>query len=225
MSFERLNNLRIFYETHGAGEETIILMHHGFGCVKIWKNVWPRLVAEGFKVVTFDRRGFGRSEPGEDFPAFYESEDRYRSESVAELRALRNALGLGKFHLVGQCEGGVVGIDYAVKYPEDVKTLTVASTQCYSEVPMVELNAQKLVRRFSLLEPKLQLKMTEWHGENAQARYDQFAKHGGAYGATYFDLRPILPRVACPTLVLYPDRSAIFNVEQAVAILPSSPKG
>jgi pimeloyl-ACP methyl ester carboxylesterase len=225
MPFERLKNLRVFYETRGTGEETIILMHHGFGCLKIWKDVYPRLVAGGFKVVMFDRRGFGRSEPGEDFQAFYGNEDRYRSESVAELRELRNALGLVKFHLVGQCEGGVVGVDYAVRYPEDVTTLTVASTQCYSEVPMVELNALKLVSRFSLLEPKLQLKMTEWHGENAQTRYDQFANYGGAYGATYFDLRPILPRVACPTLVLYPDRSAIFDVEQAVAFYRHLPNG
>jgi len=225
MPFEKLNNLKVFYETHGTVEETIVLIHHGFGSVRIWKDIWPRLTAGGFRVVTFDRRGFGRSEPGEDFQAFYESEDRYRSESVAELRELRSALGVGNLHLVGQCEGGVIGVDYAVRYPEDVKTLTVASTQCYSEVPMVELNAQKLVRKFSLLEPKLQLKMTEWHGKNAQIRYDQFAKYGGAYGADYFDLRPILPRVACPTLVLYPDRSAIFDVEQAIAFYRYLSKG
>jgi pimeloyl-ACP methyl ester carboxylesterase len=33
----------------------------------------------------------------------------------------------------------------------------------------------------------------------------------------FFDLRPILPMVPCPTLALYPDRSAIFDVEQSVA--------
>jgi pimeloyl-ACP methyl ester carboxylesterase len=225
MPFEKLNNRQVFYETHGRGEETIILMHHGFGCMRILKDVYPRFVAEGFRVVMFDRRGFGRSEPGEDFQTFYENEDRYRRESVAELRELKNALAIEECHLVGQCEGGVVGVDYAVKYPEDVRTLTVASTQCYSEVPMIELNSKKFIGKFSLLEPKLQLKMTEWHGRNAQTRYDQFAKYGGAYGMSYFDLRPMLPRVACPTLILYPDRSAIFDVEQAIALYRHLPKG
>ena len=77
----------------------------------------------------------------------------------------------------------MVGVDYSVKYPDDVTTLTAASTQCYGEVPMTELNAIKLVSRFADLEPQVQAKMVDWHGRNAQSRYDQFAKYGGAYGS------------------------------------------
>jgi pimeloyl-ACP methyl ester carboxylesterase len=225
MPFETINDLRVYYEIHGEGEETIILLQHGFGGMKIWKDIYPQLVAEGFKVLMFDRRGYGRSEGGEDFQDFYEREDRYRPESVVELRALKEHLGVARCHLVGQCEGGVVGIDYTLKYPDDVKTLTAASTQCYSKTDMIDLNKRKLVRSFSLLEPKLQLKMIEWHGELAQVRYDQFAKFGGAYGVNPFDLRPLLPGVPCPTLVLYPDRSAIFDVEQSIAFYRHLPKG
>jgi pimeloyl-ACP methyl ester carboxylesterase len=75
MPYETINRRRIYYETHGDGAETIILMHHGFGCLKIWKDIYPQLVSEGYRVVMFDRRGFGRSEGGEDFQEFYESED------------------------------------------------------------------------------------------------------------------------------------------------------
>jgi pimeloyl-ACP methyl ester carboxylesterase len=38
----------------------------------------------------------------------------------------------------------------------------------------------------------------------------------GRYGKDYFDLRNHLHSVACPALVIYPDRSAIFDVEQGV---------
>ena len=223
MPFEKINNLRIYYEVYGEGE-TIILMHHGFGCTKIWNTVYPRLVIRGFKVVMYDRRGFGRSEQGEDFYEFYES-DRYRPESVEELRIMKESLGINECHLVGQCEGGVGGVDYAIKYPQEVKTLTVASTQCYSAVPMTELNTMRLVKEFAQLEPALQAKMIEWHGEAAERNYNQFTKHGGAYGKDYFDLRPVLPSVACPTLALYPDRSSIFDVEQSVAFYRHLPKG
>ena len=216
MPFEKVNNLQVYCEVHGEGEP-IILMHHGFGCTKIWKAVYPRLVVQGYKVVMYDRRGYGQSERGDNFQAFYES-DRYRPESVEELRIIKECLGIQECHLVGQCEGGVIGVDYAIKYPQEVKTLTIASTQCYSEVPMTELNTIKLVKKFTYLEPGLQAKMIEWHGEAAEINYNQFAKYGGAYGVNYFDLRPILPLVVCPTLVLYPDRSSIFDVEQSIAL-------
>jgi pimeloyl-ACP methyl ester carboxylesterase len=215
MPFEKVNNLQLYYEVHGEGE-TVILLHHGFGSCTIWKTIYPQLVAQGYKVVIYDRRGFGQTEAGDDFQDFYES-DRYRPESLEELQTIKEFLNIKECHLVGQCEGGVVGIDYAVRYPLEVKSLTVASTQCYSEISMPELNTLKFVKKFVDLEPKLQAKMIAWHGENAQIRYDQFVKYGGAYGTDHFDLRPILPLVACPTLVLYPDRSAIFNVEQSVA--------
>jgi pimeloyl-ACP methyl ester carboxylesterase len=223
MPFEKMNHLQLYYEVHGEGEP-IVFMHHGFGCTKIWNKIVPRFAAEGYRVVMYDRRGYGRSDGGDDFFEFYES-DRYRPESVEELRLVKERLGIESCHLVGQCEGGVVGIDYAVKYPQEVKTLTVASTQCYSEVPMTDLNVMRLVNTFAELEPMLQTKMVDWHGQAAEIKYNQFAKYGGAYGIDHFDLRPILPMVACPTLVLYPDRSSIFDVEQSIDFYRHLPKG
>lgn len=223
MPFEKVNNLQLYYEVHGEGD-VIVLLHHGFGPGKIWKDIYPQFVAEGFKVVTYDRRGFGRSEGGVDFQDFYET-DRYRPESVEELRVLKEILGIGECHMLGQCEGGVIGVDYSVKYPGEVKTLTVASTQCYSEVPMTEVNAAKLVGKFASLDPQIQLKMADWHGKDAESRYNQFAKYGGAYGKDFFDLRPVLPMVPCPTLILYPDRSAIFDVEQSLAFYRNLSQG
>ena len=215
MAFEKVNGLQLYYEVHGEGE-VIMLLHHGFGSAKIWRGIYPQFIAHGFRVVMYDRRGFGRSEGGNNFQDFYES-DRYRPESVEELRVLKERLGIGECHIVGQCEGGVIGVDYSVKYPDEVTTLTAASTQCYSEVPMTELNAARLVSTFACLQPQLQAKVVDWHGKDAKSRYDQFAKYGGAYGTGFFDLRPVLPLVPCPTLVLYPDRSSIFDVEQSIA--------
>ncbi len=225
MPFLEVNGLNVYYEVHGEGAaETIILLHHGFGCTRIWQDIYPRFVEAGYRVVMFDRRGFGRSESGGDFFDFYVSE-RYRPESVEELRAIKRHLGIGSCYLVGQCEGGVVAVDYTVKYPDGVMALTTGSTQCYSEVPMTQLNMERLIVSFNDLEPKLQAKVLDWHGESAEAKYNQFANCGGEYGVGYFDLRPNLAKVACPALVLYPDRSSIFYVEQSIAFYRSLPKG
>ncbi|MFH1349652.1 MAG: alpha/beta hydrolase [Pseudomonadota bacterium] len=226
MPFEQINGLKVYYEIHGDGGEkgTIVLLHHGFGCTQIWKVIYPRLVENGYRVIAYDRRGFGRSEGGEDFMAFYVSE-RYRPESVVELAALMEFLGIDSFHIVGQCEGGVVGVDYAVKYPDQVRTLVTSSTQCYSNAPMTEVNKDVFPKSFKDLDPELQGKLIDWHGGFAESFYTQFREYGGAYGKGFFDLRTELPEVICPALVLYPDRSSIFDVEQGVAFYRHLPRG
>ncbi|MCX5807523.1 MAG: alpha/beta hydrolase [Proteobacteria bacterium] len=215
MPFEKINNIRIYYEVHGEGE-VIILMHHGFGSTRIWDFVYPRFVAQGYRVVLFDRRGYGRSERGNDFPEFFKS-SRYRLESVEELRILKEKLAITECHLVGQCEAGVIGIDYAIKYPQEIKTLTIAGTQCYSKVPMTEFVVTKFKKQFAQLEPNLQAKTIKNHGKAAEINYNLFIEAGGAYGLDYFDLRPVLHLVPCPTLIIYPDRSIYFDVEQSIA--------
>jgi pimeloyl-ACP methyl ester carboxylesterase len=222
--FADINGLKIYYEIHGDGD-AIVLLHHGFGCTKMWKDIYPAFVSKGYRIVMYDRRGYGQSEKGPDFPAFYES-DRFRPESVAELDLLRDVFDLDAFHIVGQCEGGVVGIDYAVQYPHHVKTITVSSTQCYSTMSMAEFNALKMPNPFRDLEPEIKEKLIQWHGnDHAESFYNQFRTCGGAYGTGVFDLRTVLPSVSCPALVLYPDRSFLFDVEQADALYRNLPHG
>ena len=108
MPFENVNGIKVYYENHGEGAKrgTVLLLHHGFGCLKIWKEVYPALLSEGYRVIMYDRRGFGKSEKGPGFMDFYVS-DRYRPESLEEMSALIDFLGIDRFHIIGQCEGGV----------------------------------------------------------------------------------------------------------------------
>jgi pimeloyl-ACP methyl ester carboxylesterase len=222
--FININGVDIYYETHGDGD-TMVLLHHGFGCTKMWQDIYPPLVKKGYTVVMYDRRGYGQSERGADFQEFYEG-DQFRSESVKELATLRDFLDIGSFHIIGQCEGGVIGIEHAVKYPYHVKTMAIASTQCFSTTTMAESNKQKFPKPFQDLKPDLRKKLIDWHGkDHAESSYDHFRKYGGSYGKGIFDVSGLLPMVACPTLVLYPDRSYLFSVEQAIAFYRHLPKG
>lgn len=226
MPFESVNGIKIYYEDYGKGDEkgTIVLLHHGFGCVKTWEEIYPRLVDEGYRVIMYDRRGYGQSEKGPGFMDFYVS-DRFRPEGVEEMAALMNFFGIDRFHVIGQCEGGVVGVDYAEKFPDQIQTMVIASTQFFSKIPMTEVNSKAFPKTFRDLEPELKTKFVEWHGEDASPFYDQFRQFGGSYGTDVFDLRPALSIVRCPALVLYPDRSSIFDVEQGVAMYRQLSKG
>jgi pimeloyl-ACP methyl ester carboxylesterase len=214
MPYATIDNLKLYYEIHGEGE-TIILLHHGFGCTKMWKDIYPALVQAGYRVVMYDRKGYGRSDKETDVMGFYVS-DAFRSESAGDLEELKARLGIGPCHLVGQCEGGVVAADYAARNPGLVRSLVTSSTQCFSKVPMTELNAEKFTKTFAELNPELREKFIDWHGRDAEVLFNQFRLFGGAYGKDYFDLRNALRAVACPALVIYPDRSFIFDVEQGV---------
>jgi pimeloyl-ACP methyl ester carboxylesterase len=222
--FTNINERKLYYEIHGSGD-TVLFLHHGFGCTKIWKDIYPGLVEKGYSVILYDRRGYGQSEAGPDFHEFYVS-DRFRLDSIKELAALSDALQLDGFHLIGQCEGGVVAVDYAAAHPDQVKSVVTSSTQCFSTTTMEELNATKFPKAFQELDPDLRAKLMDWHGpEKAEPFFDQFRKFGGSYGKDVFDLRPVLPSVSCPALVLYPDRSFLFPVEQGVAFYRQLPKG
>ncbi len=224
MSFTNINGFKIFYEIEGKGEP-VFLLHHGFGCAEMWKDIYPCLSEKGYQVVMYDRRGYGKSARGDDFTDFYRS-DEFRILSMEELEHLRDFLGIESFHIVGQCEGGVVGADYSASYPGRVKSLVTASTQCHSPTDMVEFNRTKFAKPFGELDSHLIEKFMHWHGSHkAEENFNLFRTYGGAYGRRYFDLRPVLKSVKCPALVMYPDRSALFEIEQAVDFYRSLPMG
>lgn len=217
MARTTVDGLDTYYEMHGQGE-TIVLLHNGFSCAMMWSAIHPLLVAEGFRVIAYDRRGFGRSDGGVDFADHYRS-DTFRDTSVTAMADLLEQLEVERFHILGQCEGGVVGVDYAVRFPDQVLTLTTASTMCYGRIPMTDFNRQKLPAAFDDLGPDLQAKYIRWHGaENGPRFFDICVRGGGCYGSTgIFDLRPAIAQLRIPCLVMYPDRGHFFDVEQGVA--------
>ena len=228
MSFLTINGTKIYYEIHGNGDnlETLVLLNHGFGSTKMWGDIYPRLVEKGYSVVMYDRRGYGKSEKT-DFEEFYIS-DRFRPENVRTLAALMESLNIGTFNIIAQCEGGVIGVDYAVKYPNQVKTMVVSSTQCYNKLPMDKFNKMKFPKPYGDLNPKFREDIIYWQGKAyAETYYNLFSKYGGggSYGRGLFELRDQLQLVTCPTLVIYPDRSPIFDVEQGVESYHNLPEG
>lgn len=222
MPLVEVNGRSIYYEDHGEGD-TMLLLHHGFASSGMWKSIYPSFVKAGYRVVMYDRRGYGRSDPGPDFDRFYVS-DEFCAESVEDLAVLSEKLDLGPLKIVGQCEGGVIGLIYSARFRDQITAAVVSSTLCHSNMTMVAFNKAKFPKSFHELDPQIREKMIQWHGEErVEPLYEMARTRGGAYGSGMFDLRPMLPAVICPTMVLYPDRSALFEVEQAVAMYRGIP--
>ena len=91
MATVTINGVSIYYEVHGEGEP-LVLIHHGIGCTRMWEELIPAF-AERYKVIAYDRRGFGNSERGDNFRDYYISE-KYNQNSVKELSALLEHLNI-----------------------------------------------------------------------------------------------------------------------------------
>ena len=108
-----------------AGSGPVCILVHGLGFRrKHWHRQVEALVAAGFTAVTFDLRGFG------DSPL---PESQYTISRLAhDLDAVRAHLDVDRFHLIGHSMGGMVCLEYALKWSEHLHSLTLASTTAHN---------------------------------------------------------------------------------------------
>jgi len=93
---ENSGSIDLYYEDHGSGEPVVLI--HGYPLSgRAWDKQLPVLLEAGRRVITYDRRGFGKSSQptsGYDYDTF-----------AADLAALLNELDLHDATLVGHSMG------------------------------------------------------------------------------------------------------------------------
>jgi pimeloyl-ACP methyl ester carboxylesterase len=109
-----------FTDTGGAGEP-IVLMHAITGTSESWASQIDAFSGAGYRVIAFDRRGWGRSETDA-------ASGTQPGHAADDLHALADHLSLSRFHLVGVAGGGFVALDYAAAHPERLSSLVVAAS-------------------------------------------------------------------------------------------------
>ncbi|MGA7293440.1 MAG: alpha/beta hydrolase [Terriglobales bacterium] len=104
---ENSNNIELYYEDHGAGKPIVLI--HGYPLTgSSWEKQLPVLLDAGYRVITYDRRGFGKSSQ----PA-----TGYNYDTFAEdLHKLVKHVGLHDFALAGFSMGGGEVARYIGKY-------------------------------------------------------------------------------------------------------------
>jgi pimeloyl-ACP methyl ester carboxylesterase len=107
-----------YWDTQGEGD-VVVLLHAASGSGAFWVYQQPVLAKAGFRVISYSRRGYLKSDPGDPSDPGIASED---------LHNLLGYLGVNKFHVAGLAAGGIVATDYALSHPERLKSLTLTST-------------------------------------------------------------------------------------------------
>ena len=131
--YAAVNGINLYYETHGSGRP-MILLHGGLGSGEMFGPTLPALAA-GHRVFVVDLQGHGRT-ADIDRPIDI-------SLMADDIGALIDHLGLEKPDLVGYSLGGGVAFWTAVKYPEKVGRLVMASANIRRDAIPPEMLAQQ----------------------------------------------------------------------------------
>lgn len=119
----RIGEHEVVTYSQGEGEEILLLLNGGPGLpCDYLREPLLRMVDAGYQVVTYDQLGCGASDKPRDQALW--TIGRY----VEEVETVRDALGLGKVHLLGHSWGGWLGIEYAITYPDWLKSLVLSNT-------------------------------------------------------------------------------------------------
>jgi len=124
LKYVQTSRLEIAYEEKGDRKNLPIILVHGFpDDVRTWDAVVSALVEAGYRTLTPYLRGFGRSR--------FLHEETPRSGQLTALGQdvidFANALGIGKFILVGHDWGDGAGSVVSVASPDRVRALLAIS--------------------------------------------------------------------------------------------------
>jgi proline iminopeptidase len=131
----RIRDTELYFDVDGVGlvadgprmreKPPAFLVHGGPGSDHTDAKVGCAPLTEKLQLVYFDQRGQGRSARGD--------KEKYTlDESVEDLEALRQYLGLGSIVSIGTSYGGMVAMAHASRYPNAVSHLILAVTAAHA---------------------------------------------------------------------------------------------
>lgn len=110
-----IDGARIWHEIHGDGEPVLQIGGSGFAHLN-FAPITPML-AEHFRIIDYDARGYGKSDkPEQDYDL-----ELWADDAIAIL----DALSIGRAHIHGTSMGGMVATVLAGKYPDRVQSVVI----------------------------------------------------------------------------------------------------
>lgn len=122
-AFLRLQGIQVYYEEQGPPTGPTILLIHGlYGSTASWRYNVPALTAAGYRVIAFDRPGFGLSDKVAAFD--------YGLQNQVDLTAeLLDTLGVTETAVLAHSAGAKVAATLARQQPQRVTQLILADPQ------------------------------------------------------------------------------------------------
>jgi pimeloyl-ACP methyl ester carboxylesterase len=226
--FTRGNEVHLGYQVAGDGANLVMVL----GTVSS-STAWEEFPSAAFlqrvagfcRLVTFDQRGSGRSDPVD------QSELPTLQDRVDDVQSVMRAAGIERTALFGYHDGGPVAMTFAATYPERVSALVLANT--WARLSATE--GFPCGHPPDLLEAGLRLHTDAWGTGSSidyiapsvadnpavrrtWARHEQATASPGQAAAISkmaidLDVRPVLPVISVPTLILHASGDLVTPVD------------
>lgn len=222
------------HEVTGSGEP-LLLLNGGLMTIAAWTEVVTPL-QDHFQVIRFDFRGqlLSPGEPPHDLAGH-----------AADVLELLDSLSLDAVHLVGTSFGGFVAATVATMHPERVRSLTLVAITDFMTEEMKE--GSRLLRdaalaaaeggdRNRLGELIIPTTFTPEYIASHADRFQMQRAMAPLLPVSYYrgvaamaelldgvDLRPVLPRIRCRSLVIAGSEDALFPLPHSQAVAAAIP--
>ncbi|MBA3945003.1 MAG: alpha/beta fold hydrolase [Herpetosiphonaceae bacterium] len=238
-----VNNTQLWYDTLGSGPP-LMLLHGGPGLDHTEFRPWVEPLADHFTLIFVDERGTGRSER-------VAPETATTANMVEDIEALRQHLGYDRLALLGFSFGGFLALSYAAKYQAHLSHLLLVDTapsnafipeseelvRAFASPDIKEaldnegsITSDEEFRRVMEIEGPVYYKAWTSREQAMSARMNRDMIFGfevstwwGNNEMAQYDMRPFLPQITVPTLVVVGRYDRITPVSQAEVMAQAIP--
>lgn len=202
----RLDGFRI-HALHDGGGEPVVLLHGLSGSSRWWRYTVPAL-GGSYRVHVPELIGFGGSRGSVRHPTL--------PEMAGLLVRWLDAVGIERTHFVGHSMGAQVGVHLAARWPDRIDRLVLSDA---AGIPRALTRSSVLSVGAELLFPRA------WGRPSFLATIATDAARTGPRtlvrairGILADDIRPLLPRLECPTLLIWGEHDPFTPLEDGEAI-------
>jgi pimeloyl-ACP methyl ester carboxylesterase len=202
--YAELSGVRLWYKDSGGRGVPLVLLHANTGSSQNWEYQIAPFTAAGYRVIAYDRRGWGRSIP---------QPGAQPGTAADDLHALMKHLGIDRFHLIGTAGGGFVAFDYALSFPEQLRSLIIAnSIGGMQDESYIELGRRLRPPQFEAMPPELRelgpaYRASDPEGTRQWVELEHMSRQSGAAAQPYRNRMTfaMLESIKIPTLLITGD--------------------
>lgn len=170
--FKEINGAQIYYKQIGK-DEPILVIHGGPGLDHSYLYRELKDLSKNFQLIFYDQRLSGKSS------AIVDTNTVSLNGFIDDIEGLRKQLQLKKITILSHSFGGLLAMKYALKYPQNIKSLILVSS--ISPDSKENIESEKIIKkRFTTIDSldKVNIIVTESYKTHEVTAYNKLMKLG-----------------------------------------------